>query len=329
MTLNVSKRCLAHAEPHEMVNLGPHPLLSKNSPHIQGSFEVLGARSGLTIATFDFVHEAQAAAMQTQSSAPCVALNILFEGKGQSWLLDGETRSREIPFRPALYCMVAPDGAQGIDAIKPGTRFRGIDIRIAPALWRRLGGPELEQLQQSTHPHQVAENSRVWVGMLPLPPEVASLARNLVSSVQRNGSDVTIEACALDIISATILLVSPESNRRFAHLLHRDRIAVQKVINLIKSDLAHLWTIAELADATGIGAKRLKQQFPRETGLSVYAYLQECRMQAAQSLLAEHGHSVTETALEVGYSSLSHFSALFRRRFGVSPSTMRSGRGGK
>ena len=44
------------------------------------------------------------------------------------------------------------------------------------------------------------------------------------------------------------------------------------------------------------------------------------RLTAAQRLLAR-GHSVTDVCMEVGFSSLGSFSALFSRRIGVSPAS--------
>ncbi|WP_323032525.1 helix-turn-helix transcriptional regulator [Paracoccus sp. (in: a-proteobacteria)] len=75
--------------------------------------------------------------------------------------------------------------------------------------------------------------------------------------------------------------------------------------------------------------KRLKQQFPKQTGLPVYAWLQEARLQKAKLLLINGENSVTQVSLAVGYSSLSHFSALFRRRFGASPSSLQGKRPGR
>jgi AraC-like DNA-binding protein len=42
-------------------------------------------------------------------------------------------------------------------------------------------------------------------------------------------------------------------------------------------------------------------------------------MERAAELLKTGGHNVTEAALEVGYNSLSHFSAAFHETFGCCP----------
>ena len=322
MTLNIEIRVLAHAEPHEPKVLGPEPLVpGSTAPGLIGDYNILGARKGMTISAFDFTPDRIASA--PLRSEPCVALNILFEGSGRSWLEDPSGNSGEISFRPAFYCMIAPEGAQGIDEIRPGTRFRGIDIRIAPDLWRNLGGPDIETLGGSANPHHAASTRSVWMGMLPLSPEVTAMARSLLATVSSGGSDLTSETRALDIINAAIGILTSSPNERGNHLVQRDRLAIREIISLMETDLAHPWRLAELAQAAGIGLKRLKQHFPKEAGLPVYAWLQETRLERAYRLLNGGDSSVTQVSLAVGYSSLSHFSSLFRRRFGICPSSMR------
>lgn len=52
-----------------------------------------------------------------------------------------------------------------------------------------------------------------------------------------------------------------------------------------------------------------------------HAYFQAERMRHAKDLLP--ANSVTETAVLLGYTNVSHFSSAFRRHFGVLPSAAR------
>ena len=96
--------------------------------------------------------------------------------------------------------------------------------------------------------------------------------------------------------------------------------AVLAVLAFIWRPLFASTVSRELAQAAGIPHNRLKQSFRSETGFAVYGYLQERRLCQARSLLLAGKTSVTEAALSVGYGSMSHFTALFRRRFGQTPS---------
>jgi AraC-like DNA-binding protein len=54
-------------------------------------------------------------------------------------------------------------------------------------------------------------------------------------------------------------------------------------------------------------------------GLTIPQYLQRLRLERAAELLKAGQLNVTEVAMEVGYSSLSHFSLAFRQAFGSCP----------
>jgi AraC-like DNA-binding protein len=49
--------------------------------------------------------------------------------------------------------------------------------------------------------------------------------------------------------------------------------------------------------------------------------LEECALQLGSRLW--HGHTVTETAVDWGFSSMAHFSRSFKEHFGVSPTEFR------
>ena len=59
-------------------------------------------------------------------------------------------------------------------------------------------------------------------------------------------------------------------------------------------------------------------------GCSPSEYLTELRLRRAATLLVSTNLSVSEIALEVGYLSLSHFSRVFRERFGKTPRAFRN-----
>ncbi|MBM3649727.1 MAG: AraC family transcriptional regulator [Alphaproteobacteria bacterium] len=68
--------------------------------------------------------------------------------------------------------------------------------------------------------------------------------------------------------------------------------------------------------------RTLARLFQRETGLSFGAWRQQARVLEAMGRLGA-GEPVTQVALDLGYDSLSAFSAMFRRAVGASPSEYR------
>ena len=80
--------------------------------------------------------------------------------------------------------------------------------------------------------------------------------------------------------------------------------------------------IEDLAEATGASARSIFRTFRQTRGYSPLVFAKQVRMQQAQRLLnrADQATTVTEIAMDCGYSNLSAFSKDYRRAFGELPS---------
>lgn len=79
-------------------------------------------------------------------------------------------------------------------------------------------------------------------------------------------------------------------------------------------------SIADLAREVRISPFHFIRQFKAVFGVTPHQLRIQTRLDAAKRLLALGRLSVTDVCMEVGFSSLGSFSALFTRRFGESPS---------
>jgi AraC-like DNA-binding protein len=82
--------------------------------------------------------------------------------------------------------------------------------------------------------------------------------------------------------------------------------------------------LPELAEWLGVSAFHFARVFRAETGLSVHQYLLRLRMAGALRQLSCYKTDLSRLALELGFSSHSHFTATFRKEFGVNPAHVRS-----
>jgi AraC-like DNA-binding protein len=82
-------------------------------------------------------------------------------------------------------------------------------------------------------------------------------------------------------------------------------------------------SIAELAREVQISPFHFIRQFEAVFGVTPHQFRIQTRLDAAKHLLAMGHHSVTDVCMEVGFSSLGSFSALFRQRVGEAPSEYR------
>ncbi|KIQ02952.1 transcriptional regulator [Agrobacterium tumefaciens] len=320
MNLRVEQRALAQSDQENIVVLGPTPAdPTFSDTSTEGAYKILGVRPGLTISVFDMIVGPDF--IGRFATEPCVAIDFLFEASGQGWLLDrdAERKLSSIPYRPGrIYIMVAPAGAIGIYDVPVGSRFKGMDIRLDTALWQKLGAGDVVANLDEHHALHMASSSDIWVGVLPVPPDLITVARTLFDSAMVESDDLAIEARALDIINASITAMrrtQPTSNTP-----PRDRRPLQRARDLLLEDLTHPWTLDDLAREIGLSQKRLKSGFKTMHGFPVYAFLKEQRLLKARDLLQQGKMNITQAASAVGYSNPSHFSQLYLRRFGMQPS---------
>jgi AraC family transcriptional regulator len=98
---------------------------------------------------------------------------------------------------------------------------------------------------------------------------------------------------------------------------------VQAARALLQVRLGDALTLTGLAQALDTSPYHLCRTFRASTGTTLHAYRNELRLRASLERLAEPGIDITNVALDLGYSSHSHFTAAFRRAFGQTPSAAR------
>lgn len=100
------------------------------------------------------------------------------------------------------------------------------------------------------------------------------------------------------------------------------RVATERVnrtLAVLKRDLANPPSLEALSREVGCSPFYLSRTFSREMGRTIQSYLRQLRLDRAAELLRSGRYNVTETSLEVGYSSISHFSQVFHETFGCCP----------
>ncbi|MFM8364841.1 MAG: helix-turn-helix domain-containing protein [Verrucomicrobiota bacterium] len=94
---------------------------------------------------------------------------------------------------------------------------------------------------------------------------------------------------------------------------------VDQVKQLLADNLEHPPTLAQLGKMAGCSPFHLSRIFSEQTGTTITRHLRDLRLEKAAAILREGKSNVTEAAMEVGYSSLSHFSKAFAEKFSICP----------
>lgn len=122
------------------------------------------------------------------------------------------------------------------------------------------------------------------------------------------------------------LQTRPVASEPKSHALPAWRL--RHVVDYIDANLDQDLTLAELAAIAGFSVSHFKPLFKAATGVPVHRFVLERRVEHARARLLENdGASITQIALETGFSHPSHLARCMRRLLGVSPSRLRNSPG--
>jgi AraC family transcriptional regulator len=148
----------------------------------------------------------------------------------------------------------------------------------------------------------------------------AQLLSALVRHRLARGVTETLEAESL-----TLSLVSRALGKRTSYAA-AGSVGLQKLVDraklLLSSNLGRRWTLAEIGAAVGVSPVYLTQVFRQVEGLPLYRYQLQLRLARALDLLGNCS-DLTGLALDLGFSSYSHFSGAFKQAYGLTPRAFR------
>jgi AraC family transcriptional regulator len=239
-------------------------------------------------------------------------------------------------FRPLTAGFYLPGDNNGVSAVRqPGQSHRFLTVELSRHyLIRQLG-----KYQSGLHPlvrsAVTGDHAPTGVGPVePLTPVQVELVNTLrTPPVAAEAQRLWFEGKAGELMAH--LLFRPEGEGFFCTRQHRlARERANRVVEILSRDLAEPPALELIGKEIGCSHYYLSRTFSSETGLTIPQYLRKLRMERSAELLRSGRCNVTEAAMEVGYSSLSHFSSAFQETFGCCPGLYpiqgyRSGKPGK
>jgi AraC-like DNA-binding protein len=96
-----------------------------------------------------------------------------------------------------------------------------------------------------------------------------------------------------------------------------------KLEQALRRNLAHPWTVEEMAALVGLGTTAFSEKVKSFTGFSPLNYLINIRISEAIKLLRRKELPVTHIALDTGFYSSQHFSTTFKKLTGYTPGEFR------
>ena len=113
-----------------------------------------------------------------------------------------------------------------------------------------------------------------------------------------------------------------------ARLQNADRVGfrhpkLSEILALMETNLEEPLRPSDLAQTVNISTRQLERLFRRYLNATPKKYYTDLRLQRAQHLLLQTNMTVTAVGVACGFNTASHFSRLFRAKFGMSPHKLR------
>jgi AraC-like DNA-binding protein len=183
--------------------------------------------------------------------------------------------------------------------------------------------------------YRAIDNSRwhlAWIIYQPLPGRELPFAthRSMLITADAIPPRAAIEGLRSEIANHA----DPAVLRMWADLLHvyisratcqyRESMELLHLWQLVESNLAHDWSVSELATLAHVSREQLRRLCHRQMGCSPMDHVLSLRMRRAQNLLRTGDVKLNVISLLVGYSTPFAFSAAFKRFTGISPGEYRN-----
>lgn len=133
-----------------------------------------------------------------------------------------------------------------------------------------------------------------------------------------------LEAKSIELFLLQVGQLDRKSLTGQSALKAKDVEALHAVKHEIESNYQQSMSISGLAKKAGINQMKLKNGFKELFNTTVFGYLRDLRMQEAKRLLLDEKMLVNEVSDRIGYQYPHHFSAAFKKKFGLTPKTLRN-----
>ena len=104
-----------------------------------------------------------------------------------------------------------------------------------------------------------------------------------------------------------------------------DELFLRRAMEIVEEKMGETtFRVDSLAAELGLSRRQLQRKFRDTSNISPSEFIRNMRLERAAQLLESEAGTVSEIAFKVGFNKPSHFSELFRKKFGKSPTEYRT-----
>ncbi|HLS95090.1 MAG TPA: two-component regulator propeller domain-containing protein [Sphingobacterium sp.] len=100
-----------------------------------------------------------------------------------------------------------------------------------------------------------------------------------------------------------------------------DEVLMERIVNVVNKYLENpSLNVQLLADEVGLSRVQLHRKVKALTGVSTSEFIRNIRLKQAEKLLLDKQTNISQVAYALGFTNQTHFSTLFKKMYGLSPS---------
>ena len=105
----------------------------------------------------------------------------------------------------------------------------------------------------------------------------------------------------------------------------RQSCDISAALTYMHAHLTENPSLESIAEHCGLSSSRFVEAFKEQMGITPHAYMTNLKIDSARILLKNPENSITDVAMQLNFSSGNHFSAVFKRYTGCTPTQYRMG----
>lgn len=194
-----------------------------------------------------------------------------------------------------------------------GEQFKAVFLMFTPKFLRNF----YNKLESNSIPKN-AKREKVSLYKLPSNrPDIISLFESMTPYFD-SGIQPTDELLQLKMIEGVYVLLNTNKNLYASVFDFTDPWKID-ILDFLESNYMNDISMEEIANYTGRSLSTFKRDFKKCSSLSPREWLIHRRLEAANELIRKGEGKVSEICFKVGFKNLSHFSKIYKEKYGIPP----------
>lgn len=194
-----------------------------------------------------------------------------------------------------------------------GEQFKAIFLTFTPNFLRGF----YNKLEPDSIPKDARREN---VSLCKLPsnrPDIVSLFESMTPYFD-SGIQPSEELLQLKMVEGMYVLLNTNKNLYASVFDFTDPWKID-ILNFLENNYMNDISIEEIANYTGRSLSTFKRDFKKCSTLSPREWLIHRRLEAAHELIQKGERKVSEICFDVGFKNLSHFSKIYKEKYGTPP----------